>query len=156
MYWKRTLIFNFKTTFLSSTISQGIISLSFSSSPQQDCFKYFFHNSSLPKLFSKYKNVTFKYSPDCYSKPAKFNMFPHLIIPDCFLSFYSLLRRSYVGCLSLKECVFLGKPWEVFVAICANKEALVQSKSDLWDLAFEPLNASHHQVQPYGRKVSGA
>lgn len=73
----------FKTTLLSSTISQRIISLSFSPSSQCDCFKYFFHGSSLPKLSSKYKNIIFKYSPNSYSKPEKCIM---LFFP-CFFFF---------------------------------------------------------------------
>lgn len=77
----------FKTTFLSSTVAQGIISLSFSPSPQHDCFKYFFHDSSLPKLFSKYKNITFKCSPNCYSKPEKCSIPPFWLFSDCFSSF---------------------------------------------------------------------
>lgn len=152
-------IFIFKTTFLSSTVSQGIISLSLSPSPQHDCFKYFFHDSSLPKLFSKYKNITFKYSLNCYSKPAKCSMSPFLSFSDCFSSFYSLLGRSCAGCLksvfSWPAAIFVLWPWEDSVAVCANKEALDQLQSDLWDLAFEQLRAGNHQVQAYGRNVSG-
>lgn len=97
-------IFIFKTTFLSSTVSQGIRSLSFSPSPLHDCFKYFFHDNSSPKLYLKYKNI--KYSPNCYSKPAKCSMSPFWSSSDCFYLFYSLLGWSCVGCLSLKEWIF--------------------------------------------------
>lgn len=149
----------FKTTLLSSTISQRIISLSFSPSSQCDCFKYFFHGSSLPKLSSKYKNIIFKYSANSYSKPEKCSMlfFPLLL----FSSFYSFIWSHLYWLLNWKNgTFFLFSSHFCFLTLerlrCLpwNWRDLIQSKLSLWVLGFRPLCAGYYHVQAYGRDVT--
>lgn len=97
-------ILTFKTTFLSSTVSQGIISL--------------FHHHNMTVLNVSFMTVLYPNSSQNIRtlllntlqiaiQTAKCSVSPFWSLSDCFSSFYYLLGRSSVGCLSLKECVFL-------------------------------------------------
>lgn len=145
-------IFIFKTTFLSSTVSQGIISL-FSPS-QHDSFKCFFHDSSSPKLFSKYKNITFKYSPNCYSN-CKMQYVSLLITFWLFLLILLSSREKFCWLSKFERMYFPDQPPFLFLDLDKIQVLSVQIKkpwshqsqiSEIWCL--------NHYMQPYGRNVS--
>lgn len=96
--WEGTL---FKTTLLSSAVSQGIISLSFSPSPQHDCFDYlswqFFFLSFSQNIRTLLLN-TLQIAVQNLRNVVCLLFFFFFSFSDCFSSFYSLLQSSCIGC----------------------------------------------------------